>query len=285
MFLMHLAVAFAGLAMAFATIPVDQTSGRKGPSDHLRQPQSQWRLDFLRGFRNIDPEIYSPLNRSLDAMGELSIPSTDTLARYIQHRHASAQPLADFATHDLPCALRGLRTGDQEARLRSVLSHGHKLSKRDRTTCATLREWYVTSRPAYYRALKDAETARDRARMSKSQQWLRKHQPIPFFMSFKDAWRTQKSAQAWFDEVSSLFASHEAEQEALIADCDRNENFKTELFNLMVSLDNDPPGPWNCTDDSALKMWYFHMIASFGGWKLERASFEAEFDRLECDPI
>ena len=284
-FLVHLAVAIAGLGMTFATIPVVQASGREAQSDHLRQPQSHLRLDFQHGYRNIDPEIYLPLSKSLDVPGDLSIPTTETLAQYIQNRHASAQPLAAFTNHDLPCALRGLATDEKDARLRLVLSHGHKLGIYDRTPSATLQHWYDASSPYYYRALKDAETARDEARMSWYKSAIRKHQPIPFFLAYEGAWRTQNSAEIWFDEVSSIFANHEADREALIANRDRNENFATELFKLRISLEHDTPGSWNRTDALALKRWYFHKIVGLGDRKLEWASFKAGFDGLECDPV
>ena len=283
--LVHLAVAVAGLGMTFATIPAVQASGRETRSDPLWQPQSHFRLDFPHGYQNIDPEIYLPLSKSLDVSGDLPVPTTETLTQYIQNRHASAQRLAAFTNHDLPCALRGLATGDKDARLRLVLSHGHKLGTYDRTPRATLQRWYDASSPYYHRALKDAETARDRARMSWYERAIRKHQPIPFFLAYEGAWRTQNGAQIWFDEVSSIVANHEADREALIADRDRNENFATELFKLRISLDRDTPGPWNRTDALALKRWYFHKIVGLGDRKLEWASFKAEFDGLECDPV
>ena len=271
--------------MTFATIPAVQASGCEAQSDHLRQPQSHFRLDFQHGYQNIDPEIYSPLSKSLNASEDLPTPNTDTLAQYIQNRRASAQLLAAFTNHDLPCALRGLATGDKEGKLRLVLSHGHKLSTYDRTPSATLLEWYHASSPYYYRALKDAGTARDQARMSWYKNALRRHQPIPFFLAYEDAWMTQNSAQTWSDEVSIIVANHEADREALIAERDRNENFATELFKLRRSLDQDIPGPWNRTDAVALKRWYFHKIVGLQDRKLDWASFKAEFDGLECDRV
>ena len=270
--------------MTLATIPAVQAAGCEAHSDHLRQPRSHFGLDFQHGYRKIDPEIYLPLSESLDGSGDLPIPTTETLAQYIQHRHASAQRLAAVTDHDLPCALRGLATGDQGARLRLVLSHGYKFSIYDRILSATLQNWYDASSPYYHRALKDAETAREKARMSWYQSAFRTHQPIPFFLACEGAWRTQNRAQIWFDEVSSVVANHEADRESLVADRDRNENVATELFKLRVSLDKDHPGPWNRTDALALKRWYFHKIVGVGDRKLEWASFEAEFDRLECDP-
>ena len=284
-FLVHLAVAIAGLGMTCVTIPAVQAFGCEAQSDHLRQPRSHFRLDFQHGYRNIDPEIYLPLSKSLNRAGELPISTTETLAQYIQNRHASAQLLAAFTNHDLPCALRGLGTGDKDAKLRSVLSHGYKLGTYDRTPSATLQHWYDASSPYYYRAVKDAETARDQARMSWYQSAIRTHQPIPFFLAYEGAWRTQNSAQIWFDEISSVFENHEADREALIAERDRNEKFATELFKLRISLDKDTPGPWNRTDTVALKRWYFHKIVGLGDRKLEWASFSAEFDGLECDPV
>ena len=277
-------MAIAGLGTTFATIPAVQASGCEGQSDYLRQPRSHFRLDFQHGYRNIDPEIYWPLSDILIASGNLSNTNTETLTQYIQDRHASAQQLAAFTIHDLPCALRGLATGDKDARLRLILSHGHKLGTDDRTPSATLRHWYDVSSPYYHRALKDAETARDKARMSWYRTAIRTHQPIPFFLAYEGTWRAQESAQIWFDEVSSVVANHEADREALIADRDRNENFANELFNLSISLDKDTPGPWNRTDALALKRWYFYKIVGLGDRKLEWVSFEAEFDGLECDP-
>ena len=271
--------------MTFPIIPAVQASGCEAQSDQLRQPQSHLRFDFQHGYRNIDPEIYLPLSKSLDASGDLPVPATETFAQYIQSRHASAQLLVAFINHDLPCALRGLATDDKDARLRLVLSHGHKLGTHDRTLSATLQHWYDASSPYYDRALKDAETARDKARMSWYKSTIRKHQPIPFLLAYEGAWRTQNSAQLWFDEVSSIFANHEADREAFIADRNRNENFATELFKLRISLDKDTPGPWNRTDALALKRWYFYKIVGLGDRELEWASFKAEFDGLECDPV
>ena len=86
----------------------------------------------------------------------------------------------------------GLATDDKEGRLRRVLWHGHKLSTHDRIPSATLQQWYDASSPSYHRALRDAETARDEARMSWHQNAIRRYQPIPFFLAYADVWRTQK---------------------------------------------------------------------------------------------
>ena len=271
--------------MVLATIPAVQASAYEAQSDHLRQPRSHLRLDFQHGYRNLDPEIYRPLSKSVDMSEDLPIPTAETLAQHIQNRHASAQRLAAFTNHDLPCALRGLATSDKDARLRSVLSHGHKLATDDRTPSATLQEWYDASSPYYQHALKDAETARDKARMLWYQRAIRTHQPIPFFLAYQGAWRTQTSAQMWFDEVSSVVANHEADREALITDCDRNEKIATELFKLRISLDEDTPGPWNRTDAVALKRWFFYKIVGLGDRKWEWAGLEPEFDDVECDPV
>ena len=270
-FLVRLAVAIAGLGMLFGTVPAVQASGFEAGTHHLSQPH-----------RSIDPDIYLPLSKSLNASGHL-LSTTETLAQAIQNRHASAQLLAVFTSHDLPCALRNLATGD--GRLRSVLSHGHKLSTYDRTLSATLRQWYDTSSPYYYAALKDTETARDKAKISWYQNIIRRHQPIPFFLAYKGAWKTQKDAQRCFEEVSLIFANYEADREALFAERDLNENFATELFKLRRSLDQDIPGPWNRTDALALKRWYFHQIVGLRDRKLDWASFKADFDGLVCDPV
>ena len=283
-FLVYLAVAIAGLGMTFATTTV-QVSSFEAQSDHLRQPRSHSKLDFQPAYRNIDPEIYLPLSQSLNISGDLPMPTMETLTQDIQNRQSSAQQLATFINHNLPCTLRGLATGDNDAKLRLILSHGHKLATYDRTSSATLQYWYDASSPYYHRALEDAETTRDKARMSSYQELCRAHGPIPKFLFFEDAWRTQKNAQTWFDEVSSVVANHEADREALIADRDRNENVAHELFMLRRSLDKDPPGPWNRTDALALERWYFHKIVGLGVRKSEWAVFEADFDGLECDPV
>ena len=263
--------------MTFATIPAVQALGCEA------HPQSHSGLEFLHKYQNIDPDIYVPLSKNLNMSGDLAISKVETLTEYIQNRHASAQLLAAFINHDLPCALQGLATGDKDRRLRSVLSYGYKLNNDDRPLSATVQQWYDASSPYYDRALKDAETARNQARMSWSQDMIRRHQPIPFFLAYEGIWRAQNSAQLWFDEVSSIVANHEADREALIVERDRNENIATELFKLRISLDKDTPGPWNRTDPLALKRWYFYKIV--GDRKLEWASFKAEFDGLECQSV
>lgn len=285
-FLVRLSVVMAGLAMAFATIPAVQASGDEAHTHHLRQPRRHVRLDFLHGCRNIDPESYLPFDKSLNVSVDLPLPTTQILAQHIQKCHDSAQMLAAFTNHDLPCALRGPPTDNKVARLRLVLSHGYKLAIDGRTQLtATIERWHDASSPYYHHSLKDAEAARDKARMPRHQSAIVSHQPIPFFMAYDGAWRTQNSAQIWLDEISSILVNHEADRESLIADRHRIGKFATELFALMVSLDNGTPGPWGRTDALALKKWYFHKLAGFGDGKWKWASFEAELDGLDCDLV
>ena len=285
-FLVCLAVAMAGLAIAFATIPAVQASGDEAQPHQLRQPRRHSRLDFLHGCRNIDPESYLPFDKSLNISVQHPLPTTETLARHIQNCHDSARTLAAFTNHDLPCALRGPPTDNKVARLRLVLSHGYKLAIDGRTQLtATMERWHDASSPYYHDALKDAEAVRDKARMPWHQIAIVSHQPIPYLMAYDGAWRRQNSAQIWLDEVSSILVNHEADGESLVADGHRIEKFATELFALMVSLDNGTPGPWGRTDALALKKWYFHKLAEFGQGKWKWASFEAELDGLDCELV
>lgn len=282
-FTVRLAVAMAGLAMAFATIPAVQTSGGEAQPHHLRQPRRHLALDFLHGCRDIDPESYLPFDKSLNISVQHSLPTTETLARHIQNCHDSARMLAAFTNHDLPCALRGPPTDDKVTRLRLVLSHGYKLVIDGHTQLtATIERWHDASSPYYHDALKEAEAVRDKARMPWHQIAIVSHQPIPYWTAYGGAWRRQNSAQIWLDEVSSILVNYEADGESLVADGHRIEKFATVLFTLMVSLDNGAPGPWGRTDALALKTWYFHKLAEFGEGKWKWASFEAEWDGLDC---